>query len=599
MPFLLLLTSATTTGVAPVLVDAFLPTTTTFHPLKNASGHIDNSYNCLAKRDHGKICSVFQKHERITRTVVKNVENNNVNADANVNANVNANNDNQNVILTTDSVLTTKSSVLDKNLTSDEKSVVNVVRLRGSSVSYVTSYAIPPQSTQSKNNNNKNKTPTNPPPKSTPLGSGSAFAISSNNDGYFLTNYHVIERAYRMQQSEQQMEDLLQNITQSFFPFTTNTNINTKTLKDKGTMNTEQQQQSKRRRYNRRYAQVYLRLATSTNSGSSSSDGTNNLIQARIVSVKPELDTAILQINPPTTSTHNNNDTNNDSNDENEQKFSPTTISYPDPIPYGSSSRLLVGQTVLAIGNPFGLDQTVTTGVVSALNRSVRGIANNQISNCIQTDAAINPGNSGGPLLNSQGECVGMNTMIISTSGSNAGIGFAIGIDEIKEYVEAEIELDRIKCMERDNTNNSGGSGTRKKRGWLGIEIITDSKLELQLKRRIKKQIQAASNITPGENDDDDDNNSVEDIGGIFVTKVERDSPASTANIRPTTINEVTSRIAIGDRIIAINSNIISSYQNLCDDMNSRVVGEKIPITLENGLGERRVVYVELIQKKK
>merc|ERR1740139_2009236 len=100
----------------------------------------------------------------------------------------------------------------------------------------------------------------------------------------------------------------------------------------------------------------------------------------------------------------------------------------------GSSTSLLVGQKVIAIGNPFGLDQTVTAGVVSALNRNV-ATRRNTISNCVQTDAAINPGNSGGPLLNTKGQWIGVNTAIISTTGSNAGIGFAIPSDKMKRDI--------------------------------------------------------------------------------------------------------------------------------------------------------------------
>ena len=117
---------------------------------------------------------------------------------------------NNNILLQTDTILTTKSSILDKNLTNDERSVVNVVRLRGPSVAYVTSYAIPTTTTNNNNNNNNqnnknNKKSQSVPRQSTPLGSGSAFAISSD-DGYFVTNYHVIERAYKMQQNEELLD---------------------------------------------------------------------------------------------------------------------------------------------------------------------------------------------------------------------------------------------------------------------------------------------------------------------------------------------------------------------------------------------------------
>ena len=104
-------------------------------------------------------------------------------------------------------------------------------------------------------------------------------------------------------------------------------------------------------------------------------------------------------------------------------------------IPLGTSRDLQVGQKVFAIGNPFGLDQTLTTGIVSALNREIESFNNRTIRGVIQTDAAINPGNSGGPLLDSAGRLVGVNTQIASPSGASAGIGFAIPVDEINRIV--------------------------------------------------------------------------------------------------------------------------------------------------------------------
>ena len=105
------------------------------------------------------------------------------------------------------------------------------------------------------------------------------------------------------------------------------------------------------------------------------------------------------------------------------------------PIALGSSRDLLVGQRVYAIGNPFGLDQTLTTGIVSALNREIESFNNRTIRGVIQTDAAINPGNSGGPLMDSAGRLIGVNTQIASPSGASAGIGFAIPVDEVNRIV--------------------------------------------------------------------------------------------------------------------------------------------------------------------
>jgi S1-C subfamily serine protease len=105
------------------------------------------------------------------------------------------------------------------------------------------------------------------------------------------------------------------------------------------------------------------------------------------------------------------------------------------PIAVGTSRDLIVGQRVYAIGNPFGLDQTLTTGIVSALGREIESFNNRTIRGVIQTDAAINPGNSGGPLLDSAGRLIGVNTQIASPSGASAGIGFAIPVDEVNRIV--------------------------------------------------------------------------------------------------------------------------------------------------------------------
>jgi S1-C subfamily serine protease len=105
------------------------------------------------------------------------------------------------------------------------------------------------------------------------------------------------------------------------------------------------------------------------------------------------------------------------------------------PIPVGASRDLVVGQKVYAIGNPFGLDQTLTTGIVSALNREIESANGRTIRGVVQTDAAINPGNSGGPLLDSAGRLIGVNTAIYSPSGASAGIGFAIPVDEVNRIV--------------------------------------------------------------------------------------------------------------------------------------------------------------------
>ncbi len=115
------------------------------------------------------------------------------------------------------------------------------------------------------------------------------------------------------------------------------------------------------------------------------------------------------------------------------------------PVKLADSHQLLVGQKVLAIGNPFGLDSTLTTGVISALGREIESIAGTRIEDVIQTDASINPGNSGGPLLDSRGRVIGVTTAIFSTSGASAGIGFAVPAATIARLVPQLIEFGRVK----------------------------------------------------------------------------------------------------------------------------------------------------------
>jgi len=115
------------------------------------------------------------------------------------------------------------------------------------------------------------------------------------------------------------------------------------------------------------------------------------------------------------------------------------------PLAVGASANLEVGQKVFAIGNPFGLDHTLTTGIVSALGRTITSVLNTPIEDVIQTDAAINPGNSGGPLLDSSGRLIGVNTAIYSPSGANAGIGFAVPVDTVNRVVPQLIQFGKMR----------------------------------------------------------------------------------------------------------------------------------------------------------
>ncbi|HEY4492827.1 MAG TPA: trypsin-like peptidase domain-containing protein, partial [Acidobacteriota bacterium] len=127
------------------------------------------------------------------------------------------------------------------------------------------------------------------------------------------------------------------------------------------------------------------------------------------------------------------------------------------PVRIGTSDKLLVGQKVLAIGNPFGLDQTLTVGIVSALGRQIQSVTDRKIQDVIQTDAAINPGNSGGPLLDSNGSLIGVNTAIVSPSGAYAGIGFAVPVNTVKRVVPQLIRFGKVI------------------RPGLGVGIVSDS----------------------------------------------------------------------------------------------------------------------------
>lgn len=141
--------------------------------------------------------------------------------------------------------------------------------------------------------------------------------------------------------------------------------------------------------------------------------------QASLVGIAPEKDLAVLKIEAP--------------------------ARFLEPIPVGTSEGIRVGQAVYAIGNPFGLDQTLTTGVVSALDREINSQANVPIRGVIQSDAAINPGNSGGPLLDSKGDLIGVNTAIYSPSGASAGIGFSIPVDVVRYVVPDLIRYGEVR----------------------------------------------------------------------------------------------------------------------------------------------------------
>jgi S1-C subfamily serine protease len=171
---------------------------------------------------------------------------------------------------------------------------------------------------------------------------------------------------------------------------------------------------------------------------------------ARLVGIAPDQDLAVLSINAP----------------KNRLK----------PLPIGRSTDLLVGQKVFAIGNPFGLDQTLTTGIISALGREINAVSGRTIPDVIQTDAAINPGNSGGPLLDSAGRLIGVNTAIYSPSGSSAGIGFAVPVDTVNRVAP---QLIRHGRMIRPGLGGSFANNATAQRmgidGVLTVEVMEGS----------------------------------------------------------------------------------------------------------------------------
>lgn len=210
------------------------------------------------------------------------------------------------------------------------------------------------------------------------------------------------------------------------------------------------------------------------------------------------------------------------------------------PLPLGTSEKLLVGQNVYAIGNPFGLDYTLTTGIISALGREIKGTDGTPIKDVIQTDAAINPGNSGGPLLNSSGHLIGVNTSIYSPSGAYAGIGFSIPVDVVKWVVPELIQYGKIM------------------RPSLGISIA-NARLMAQLNRR-----------------------------GILVINVEKGGAADKAGIRPTE-RSPRGGIILGDIIVGLDERRIDNYGDLVLALEDHQPGDEVTVTVSRNDREVKV----------
>ena len=200
-------------------------------------------------------------------------------------------------------------------------------------------------------------------------------------------------------------------------------------------------------------------------------------------------------------------------------------------LPLGSSSDLEVGQKVLAIGNPFGLDQTLTTGVISGLGREIAADSGRAISDVIQTDAAINPGNSGGPLLDSAGRLIGVNTAIYSPSGAYAGIGFAIPVDTVNRVVPQLLRHGKVI------------------RPGFGIQIAND-----QIVRQLG-------------------------IEGVLVLRVQPGGAAEAAGFRATEMDEE-QNIQLGDVIVGVDGRPIRDSNDLFKALDRRAVGDEVSVTL-------------------
>ncbi|HEV2560111.1 MAG TPA: trypsin-like peptidase domain-containing protein [Microvirga sp.] len=213
----------------------------------------------------------------------------------------------------------------------------------------------------------------------------------------------------------------------------------------------------------------------------------------------------------------------------------------PPPIPVGTSGDLKVGQATFAIGNPFGLDQTLTTGVISALQRRLPTSEGREIADVIQTDAAINPGNSGGPLIDSAGRLIGVNTAIFSPSGAFAGIGFAIPVDVVNRVVPELIRNGRMPTP--------------------GIGIIAG-------------QESAAAQLG---------------IEGVVVVRTVPGSPAQRAGLRG--VNPQTGEI--GDIIVGANGQPVRRLSDLTAALERAGVGQQVELSIDRG-GRTSTVRVDV-----
>ncbi len=216
----------------------------------------------------------------------------------------------------------------------------------------------------------------------------------------------------------------------------------------------------------------------------------------------------------------------------------------PPPVPIGESAKLRTGQKVYAIGNPFGLDWTLTTGIISAMDRSLPGENGTQIDHLIQTDAAINPGNSGGPLLDSAGRLIGINTAIYSPSGASAGIGFAVPVDTVNRVVPELIKL---------------GKYVRPSLG-IGMDESINGKLSEFLGKK-----------------------------GVFVLTVSRGSPAEKAGLKAASVSP-DGTVTPGDIVTAVEGMPVETVAKLMSRLDDFSIGSKVKLTVQRGAAKTEVI---------
>ncbi len=219
-------------------------------------------------------------------------------------------------------------------------------------------------------------------------------------------------------------------------------------------------------------------------------------------------------------------------------------------VPLGDSDKLVVGQKVLAIGNPFGLDRTLTTGVISGLQRPIRARNNRQIEGAIQTDASINPGNSGGPLFDSHGRMIGINSQILSPSGASAGVGFAVPVNIAKRIIPQLISSGRVL------------------RPKLGITTRNVEALKNQVDLPVSE--------------------------GVLIWQVASGGAAANAGLRGLTQTE-NGDVELGDIIVAINGEKVANSDNLFSVLDRHRVGAVVPVDIVRN-GRRMTVSVRLTE---